>query len=74
MDGYTHTHTHTHTHTRCIPRYKAAFELFKRGGMKYPIDNVFLWNVVSWDVQVRQGRGPCVCVCVCVCGEEECRL
>jgi hypothetical protein len=31
--------------------YKAAFELFKRGGKKYELDGVYLWNVVSWDVQ-----------------------
>jgi hypothetical protein len=41
---------------------QAAFELFRRGGINYKISNVYLWNVVSWDVQVRgageRGRAP----------------
>lgn len=31
--------------------YQAAFKLFKSGGINYKLDGVFLWNVVSWDVQ-----------------------
>ncbi|GBF92700.1 hypothetical protein Rsub_05069 [Raphidocelis subcapitata] len=31
--------------------YKAAMDLFRTGGLQYPISGVYLWNVVSWDVQ-----------------------
>jgi len=31
--------------------YQSAFKLFKKGGIRYKISGVFLWNVVSWDVQ-----------------------
>jgi hypothetical protein len=33
------------------PAPSTAFKLFKLGGIKYKISGVFLWNVVSWDVQ-----------------------
>lgn len=31
--------------------YTKAMELFRMGGDQFKIDGVFLWNVVSWDVQ-----------------------
>ncbi|KIZ04437.1 hypothetical protein MNEG_3525 [Monoraphidium neglectum] len=31
--------------------YQAAFKLLKNGGINYKLSGVFLWNVVSWDVQ-----------------------
>ncbi|KAI8472826.1 MAG: hypothetical protein J3K34DRAFT_519379 [Monoraphidium minutum] len=31
--------------------YQQAFKLFKSGGINFPISGVYLWNVVSWDVQ-----------------------
>jgi hypothetical protein len=44
--------------------YSKAMELFRKGGEQFKIDGVFLWNVVSWDVQGihpasgRYGGGP----------------
>lgn len=44
--------------------YAKAMELFRAGGDQFKIDGVFLWNVVSWDVQGihpasgRYGGGP----------------
>jgi hypothetical protein len=31
--------------------YKAAFKLFRAGGIKHKLSGAYLWNVVSWDVQ-----------------------
>ena len=39
--------------------YQAAFKLFKRGGIHYKLSGAYLWNVVSWDAQVRAGGGSC---------------
>jgi hypothetical protein len=33
--------------------YQAALTLLKRGGGKWPVHHAYIWNCVSWDVQVR---------------------
>jgi hypothetical protein len=37
--------------------YKAAIKLLNMGGVKYRVDGMYLWNLVSWDVQVGRGGG-----------------
>ena len=38
--------------------YKAAALWLKRkGGPRWRVDHVFLWNLNSWDLQVKPGAG-----------------
>jgi hypothetical protein len=32
--------------------YSAALRLLKQGGGKWPVHHSYIWNCVSWDVQV----------------------
>ncbi len=36
----------------------ALLWLKRKGGPNYRVDHVFIWNLNSWDIQVRAAAGP----------------